>query len=546
MSKKTAVRENKERIGTAEETAPDAGRREMLCANKKKFAESFFKSPIPMAITAVEDGHYLDVNDAFAKIMGLPREELLNNTSVSTGFITAEQRERFLEEYRRNGFVENLELPMRVKDGEIRYGLFNSSRIAVGGKTYYLTIVTDVTDRKHMEEALLLSNEIISHMSEGVVLVGMYDNAIVYANPKFEEMFGYNPGELKGKNVTILNASREKPAEEVAGEIITRLTQSGKWQGEIHNKKKDGTLFWSLASVSAFKHYLYGDVRVGVHTDITDRKRAEENMLMRERDLSNAVIDSLPGLFYVVDEELRFLRWNKNFLSITGYSEEELARMTVRDFHTEPERDNVIAEVRRTFCLGEHSAEADIILKDGTVKTFLFSAKRLHYNGKPCVVGTGFDISTRKRALEELNRFATDLEEANTALRVFMRNQGKDQQALEEKIQFNINDLVIPYLKKIGRANLDDRHKKYLDILESNLGDILSPFMTKYLSKYQNLTPQEIQIVDLIGKGKNTKEIAELLNASVNTIATHRNNIRKKLNLRNSKVNLRSHLQTFK
>jgi DNA-binding CsgD family transcriptional regulator len=69
--------------------------------------------------------------------------------------------------------------------------------------------------------------------------------------------------------------------------------------------------------------------------------------------------------------------------------------------------------------------------------------------------------------------------------------------------------------------------------------------MKNILSLNKNLTPQEIQIVDLIKQGKNTKEIAGMLNASPNTIATHRNNIREKLNLRNAKVNLRSYLQSL-
>ena len=111
-----------------------------------------------------------------------------------------------------------------------------------------------------------------------------------------------------------------------------------------------------------------------------------------------------------------------------------------------------------------------------------------------------------------------------------------------EKLQTNINDLVIPYLERLKQTSLDDRHKKYVDVLESNLSDILSPFMNTFLAAHKRLTPQEIQIVDLIKKGKNTKEIAELLNASTSTIATHRNNIRKKMNLRNAKVNLRTHL----
>ena len=124
-----------------------------------------------------------------------------------------------------------------------------------------------------------------------------------------------------------------------------------------------------------------------------------------------------------------------------------------------------------------------------------------------------------------------------------MNQRDEEQKDIEGKLQANINDLIIPYLNKLKQAKLDDRNKNYLDVLERNLRDVLSPFMRDFLSSHsKNLTPQEIQIIDLIIKGKQTKEIAEMLNVSVTTIATHRNNIRKKMNLRNSKINLRSHV----
>lgn len=98
-------------------------------------------------------------------------------------------------------------------------------------------------------------------------------------------------------------------------------------------------------------------------------------------------------------------------------------------------------------------------------------------------------------------------------------------------MQTNINDLVMPYLHKLKNAGLDNRHKNYLSILEKNLNDVTSPFMRDFKSSYGNLTPQEIQIVDLIKQGRKTKEIADILNSSAKTVETHRNNIRKKLNL---------------
>lgn len=152
------------------------------------------------------------------------------------------------------------------------------------------------------------------------------------------------------------------------------------------------------------------------------------------------------------------------------------------------------------------------------------------------------DITERKQAEDELKSFAEDLEEANITLRVLMNQRDEDKQEIEEKLQTNMRDLVMPYLRKLKRLNLDGRSKNYLDILESNLNEVLSPFMKNLQSSFNHLTPQEMQIVSLIKKGKKTKEISEMLNASTKTIATHRNNLRKKLNLRNSKINLRSYL----
>ncbi|HSM90520.1 MAG TPA: helix-turn-helix transcriptional regulator [Desulfobacterales bacterium] len=83
------------------------------------------------------------------------------------------------------------------------------------------------------------------------------------------------------------------------------------------------------------------------------------------------------------------------------------------------------------------------------------------------------------------------------------------------------------------------------DILESNLGNIISPFISQLSSNYINLTPTEIRVANLVKEGKTNKEIAALLYLSKNTILFHRHNIRTKLGLRRSKKNLRSHLHGF-
>ena len=146
---------------------------------------------------------------------------------------------------------------------------------------------------------------------------------------------------------------------------------------------------------------------------------------------------------------------------------------------------------------------------------------------------------------EELKLKSLHLEEANTALRVLLKRGEQDKNELEEKVLSNIKELALPYLEKLKLGNLDYKQGAYVEILESNLNDIISPFLKKLSSQYLNLTPTEIQVANLIREGKSTKEIAEILDISERAIEFHWNNIRDKLGLKKSKTNLRSYLLTL-
>ncbi len=178
------------------------------------------------------------------------------------------------------------------------------------------------TERKQAEKALRLQSEIAVNMAEGVYLVGLDDVVIRYANPKFEEMFGYEPGEIVGKHASIINAPTDKSPEERAKEIMEVIYRTGKWHGEVNNIKKDGTPFWCYANVSVFEHPEYGKVLVAVHTDITERKQAEERekRLQQELYLSSRLA-AIGQLAAGVAHEI-----NNPLTGIMGYSERLLRK----------------------------------------------------------------------------------------------------------------------------------------------------------------------------------------------------------------------------
>jgi DNA-binding CsgD family transcriptional regulator/GAF domain-containing protein len=143
---------------------------------------------------------------------------------------------------------------------------------------------------------------------------------------------------------------------------------------------------------------------------------------------------------------------------------------------------------------------------------------------------------------KDLKNKTHELEEVNAALKVLLKHRDKDKKDFEEKVVANVKKLVLPYVEKLKNSRLNDRQMVYLNIIQSNLEDIITPFLHQLSSKYSDLTPSEIRIAELVKEGKTTKEIAELLNSSTGTVDFHRNNLRKKLGLRNTKTNLRSFL----
>ena len=148
-------------------------------------------------------------------------------------------------------------------------------------------------------------------------------------------------------------------------------------------------------------------------------------------------------------------------------------------------------------------------------------------------------IKHRERDLEAKSQ---GLEEANTALKVILRQREEDKRQLEEKVVANVQQMCSPYIEKLGSTRLDARQKAYLDIIGEQLNEIISPFLQKMSSLNLVLTPTELQVASLVKAGRATKEIADILSVTTNAIDFHRKNIRKKLGLSNRKTNLRSYL----
>lgn len=162
------------------------------------------------------------------------------------------------------------------------------------------------------------------------------------------------------------------------------------------------------------------------------------------------------------------------------------------------------------------------------------------------------DITKQVRAYEalklreaELESKTQTLEDANIAMRVLLDRREEDRAEMAEKILYNVKRQVLPCIEDLRKGPLDSKQREIVDILESNLNDVLSPFTQRLTSRFFDFTPKEVRVANLLRQDKSTKEVALLMDVSTKAIGFHRENIRKKLGIKNKKVNLRSYLMTL-
>jgi len=148
--------------------------------------------------------------------------------------------------------------------------------------------------------------------------------------------------------------------------------------------------------------------------EVTERKRMEENLL-REKKFSETAINSLPGIFYLLDRHGNILRHNKNNEKVTGYSYEEILKLNALDMIAEEDRGNIAERIEEVLEKGEATQEANLLIKDGKKIPYLFTGKNMEMDNEKYIVGMGIDLAERKRAEETLrntNAFLSSLVES--------------------------------------------------------------------------------------------------------------------------------------
>lgn len=426
---------------------------EALRASEERFTRAFMDNPQPMSLSTLEESRFIDVNDSFLQLSGYSRQELIGRTSLELGLWNSPRRRpdmvRALEEGRT---VRNFEGRLRTKDGQQRVLLSSAYLIESGNEQCVLFASTDITDRKLAEEQVSL----LQIITIEVAASSDVSSALEVVLRRVCERTGWAIGQAwipstDGKTLDCSSAwfSTEPDIQEFRSLSETMQLEPGVglpgrvWSSQQPLWIQDVTVDKNFPRIEAARRSgLKAALAIPIMSDkdvtavieffvreprrederlvklisavaaglglVIARKKVEDTVL-RERNFSNTTIDSLPGVFYHYDDQGRFLRWNKNFERVTGYSAEEMANLHPLDFFAGDEKQEVADRIGEVFTAGASSVEANFLCKDGRLIPYFFTGHRVDIDGRPYLVGMGIDISERKQAEEALRRTQAEL-----------------------------------------------------------------------------------------------------------------------------------------
>ena len=286
-----------------------------------------------------------------------------------------------------------------------------------------------------------------------------------------------------------------------------------------------------------------------IWNDMKERKEETNNPQKFEEKL-RSLFDSVPVALMIASEE-ELLYVNPAFESIFGLTTKEVRAMRLMDLvHPDMQglvKEQAIAHQRGGTETKRHEFKA--ITKDRQTKWIDLSTASINYCRQKVTLAAAYDITEIKQTQSslqvmerELKDKTNELEEMNSALKIIFEKREDVKIEIEEKIQFNVKQLIEPYLYDLKKTPLSLRQAFLVDTIKTNLDEIISPFACSFASAKYKLTPQEIKVAVLIRQGKKTKNIADLMSLSPRTIEFHRTKIRHKMGLKNKTDSLQSFL----
>lgn len=296
-----------------------------------------------------------------------------------------------------------------------------------GNTEFFCAFVRDITGRKQVEQKLIQSNErfeLISRATHDAIWEWNLETGELWANDVHQQLYGLTRADPVPSVDEWMHRIHPQDRDKIVSAQDMALTSDQNyWESEYRFQKKDGNYVILFDRAYIIRNQEGKPIHLtGSMIDISERKRAEMEII-KARDIADKLIDTLPGVFYFFDKDGKFIRWNTQFERVTGYSSAEIAKMHPSDFFEGEDKTYIIEKIKSVFEKGMDDAETNLTTKSGDRISYYFKAVMLNYEGGPCLLGSGIDISERKKAEGELRisekKYRSLVEQAADAIFIF-------------------------------------------------------------------------------------------------------------------------------
>ena len=429
----------------------------------KDFNESIVTNLAEGIILENDDGIIQFANPAMVKMLGYKEGELVGKHWKC--FVPDDQIEvvKNANERRKKGKSDQYEMELIRKDGERIFvlvgGVPNTNKGAYIG---LLAAFTDITMRKQAEEELRkLSTAIMQ--SPSVITITDTEGKLEYVNPKFTEITGYSQEEAMGQNPRILKS--EEQNEEEYKKLWKTISSGNVWRGQFHNKKKNGELFWEMASISPILDKNGNIVNyIKVSEDITDKIEKEKALEKSLLELNVAQKVAKIGSWYW-DLESNEIEWSEEMYDIYGFNQKQKDKTSAINEIIHPEDAHILRDALSTVLNEDMPSgiEYRIIRKDGKMIYIGANTSQIRNSEGEIIalVGTAQDITQHKEAAQALIAAKEKAEESDRLKSAFLTN-------MSHEIRTPMNG-ILGFTELLKEPQLTgDTKKKYIQVIEKS------------------------------------------------------------------------------
>jgi PAS domain S-box-containing protein len=415
------------------------------------------------AIVILNHGKVSDLNEAMVKITGYSREELLDTHTLVNCFSPNISSRIFRRKWALPS--ESFETTLFRKDKTDLAVEIETQIMTYNNEPAYVIGVSDISNRKKIEEEIVKLS-IAMDQSANSIVITRKDGDIEYVNRSFTHVTGYLPSEVIGKNPRILKSGTQSG--EFYRDLWNTLMDGRQWEGEFHNRKKNGEMYWENATITPIKNNNGEIVRyIAIKEDITRRKIAEQQLRESEEKF-RSMISNLPGVVYrcAYDPDLTVYFITDAIKNLTGYGPDEFQANCEITFAglIHPEDREMVSESLKSGISGikQYAVEYRILTKQKTTKWVSNSGRPVFNDGGSIEWLDGFlyDITERKMALDELKKAKIAAEEANNAKSEFLAN-------ISHEIRTPLNS-VLGFTELLEGLTADSMQIKYLNSIKAS------------------------------------------------------------------------------